>query len=341
MSMRYRPAQVLGSANLSTLRANNAASVLGRAAKRPTGTASVLPRLLAKRSTKARTVTLGELQRKLADTKVGGAARGLKAFKEESARQARIRVTARIPGIVAAGGFTEGNYYAVVLGQTIFEHGRAVERRQQRLRIGRRGALSTRPLSTPASRTNRRGALAQPIAPGAIRSDVGAGRNQLGRAAKSAGASAESASGASRKLQTGRAPVASQRDRDARDLMAASRALPTPAPVPRPGAAGTRLRLAVRNVASVFSSRAPFAPLLDLARTPRRSALPREAARAAQAAPSQTALLTGFVGGGVGSGSRSCECPKRKPSKPRCRNPVISRTVSNNVRTTKVRLTCP
>lgn len=217
----------------------------------------------------------------------------------------------------------------------------------ERFRIwpgGRRGAAATRPLSTAgASRTNRTGARAQlpspvPSIPGTVRPGVSVPTGDPGRQ----GGALRTIPGISRGVVSAPAP----------------RTSPGSAPAPRSttGHLPDVLRVQLPDTESLLMRALSPRPTPARARaqarvvSPLRTTLgtnfsPAPPSTAPQLTASNSPLLGLQPGASLAPESQTdrcrCEKPKRKRSERRCRNPVISRTTRDGIRTTKVRLTCP
>lgn len=336
MAMRYAPPSVTGSANLTLLRALNAQRVAQRGLDALTRAMRVGPflRLKKQKGEKGGLYTLGDVQRIIAKSKLGGVIRAEKAkdiraaIRAVNSRESRGRFSLSTRGVrLSSGGLADAGLFLVdTIGQEAIRRLRVSQRNQQLQRIGRRGSLATRAFQSSGS-TNRRGSLA---ASGSV-------PPQLGRAAKSGGSAGQLQSGkpslTSQKLPTQQSE--SQRSKDARTIMGTSQSLPTASKtVSKTGtaSAGPLQRLLSSVGSSVFTRPAPTRLNLPTRSTSRTSTL-----------PGLTTLNT--VGVGSQLQSAKCDCPKpqkkAKSSSPTCRNPVISRTEKDGIRTTKVRLTCP
>lgn len=305
--------------------AQNYLTNLARAAAKRATPDALFASLLAL-PTKGPKISIGEMQRRLAQTTVGLAARGLKALKENKAARVRTEVLHGRYARGARGFGSPDTLAAALIGDILAD--RYLERRQ-RLRIlavGRRGALATRPLPHPV--TNRTGAAStRPL-------------DQQPEPKPKRAAQPAAAPVGLPNQSTVVVSGESQRSKDARAIMEATRSLPAPRSVRSATSSKSS------PLASLLSAFDPLNGVRSLLSTPmreaRRAALPRAAARLAPGAARATSLLTGFVGGGVALPPNQCECARRKkPAKPRCTNPVISRETSGGIRTTKVRIQCP
>lgn len=236
-------------------------------------------------------------------------------------------IAGNIPG--ALGGLQTS--VEVIGGAIVNREAERLLERRARQRIGAGGRATNRTGAAAAavfhpvgtSRTNRRGALAQPI-PGTAPVIPGKPAHKSGAtaAARSAG-----------KLSTGRNPLATR----GTSSQTASRA-PSRAALPAPA----RVSWRVQNLGDMLLQ----------------SLLPRSAPRAAargvslvqptpQAVPQPTPLtavnsgMIGFVPPSTPTDRCNCEPQRKKRKSSSCRNPVVSRTTHGDIRTTKVRLVCP
>lgn len=220
-----------------------------------------------------------------------------------------------------------------------------IERRRNILAVGRRGAAATRTLqsqSVGAGNPGRTGAAS--TRPLAVPASAPAPAR---RAAPSAAPAQLPADGA-----TVNAPLpASVPSRSPAPSGSPGRA-PQTAPVPGAYPGWIPSALPLPKLSNVFASL--LAPIL-----PARVSLPRPSFVARPlpttltqppTAPGLTPLnapLLGFsqatsLGPVPKEELDKCKCPpKRTKSGPKCKNPVISRTVRDGIRTTKVRLQCP
>jgi len=258
--------------------------------------------------------------------------------KKARARSARPATrTGEYPGI-RSGSYgrgasfgAESNYYAMVLGETIYQHGRAVERREQLRRnilaTGRRGAAATRPLlpSSPGT-TNRSGAAAtrRPApAPAPDPATQGLPGGRPSDVAKPASA-----------------PAPAPRTAPATRTSPAT--LPRTAPATWPNATSwvnTWMNPRLSFTGDIF-------PLETFPRLrPGQAFDPVPGARPGQG-------LTPLEGVSVGSQPSpvpqealdKCNCPPKKRAekdKKKCTNPIISRSRNGDIETTKKRIICP
>jgi len=247
-------------------------------------------------------------------------------------------------GYGGAGGAAAGAL-GHIHGQQILAQWARDARRLALLRLGRRGALATRApvVGTGQSRTNRTGAAAAPI-PG-IAAPVNP--SSTGQPAPRPAARVD--------------PAPAPAPRPA--------SVPQQAPAPRPAPQTVPARQPAINWRVVAD---PFQQLWNALRPSPRPALARSLARNVSAArvvnplpttlgtvwspaPAASPLLTAANSPMLGFSaatqpqpqpqSDACakcadERKKDKKGEKRCRNPVVSRTTSGNIRTTKTRLVC-
>lgn len=292
--------------------------------------------------------TEGELVQQASRSKDEASRKKLEGMIREKERQTKVRASQGAlrtrdtgtwrgnPGIVArpayGGSVIAGAGNAII--QTIFDVQRqrreaAAIRRAGVLGVGRRGGLATR-VSQPTSATNRRGAAATRGAAGTVGTVVAgptAARTRTGSTGATRTGTAQGVSGRGSGRLTTQQRTA---QRGSNQLLALQRSV------------SAQLSAMTQRFAS--GARGAF-------RATTRS-LTRSATRTSSSplsALSPASALTSLNVTGVQSGSQvaHCKCPapkkekRKKDRKESCRNPVISRTVQDGIRTTKVRIQCP
>lgn len=268
------------------------------------------------------------------------------AKKEKEAAATRAfrqrQFTARLSARNVAGRDIATNPWLLVAAESYFAG--LAEQRERRagiLGVGRRGAAATRPLSTTGTgRPSRTGAgSTRPLA-------VPAPRVQPGTIPGAAPGSVPARS------VPNESPLSAPSRSPARSPTPSGAPARAPQPVQIPGALPgwipSTLQLPKLSLANMFAT---VFPQLLPARVPRIA--PSFVARPVPATTTQPRLtplnapLVGFsqatsLGPVPKEELAKCKCPpKRKSTKPRCRNPVISRTRAGDIQTTKVRLVCP
>lgn len=215
-----------------------------------------------------------------------------------------------------------------------------LERSDARQRLStlsnRRGALASRGFQ-PTGSTNRTGAGAsRPFIP----------ESELPRA-NSGSATAASGSKSAESEHAGSRAVAgeSAASKEAKRVLAASRSLPT-AQGAVSGAQSGLASLARVGLASVLTSAFGSSPSTRLSSASSTRLSSASSSRLSSATPASSGLTPFNALGVQSASSERCKCPKppskktRKDGKPRCVNPVISRTTRDGIRTTKVELKC-
>lgn len=270
----------------------------------------------------------------------------IKAQKAESARQAKVRRTQggsvlsddRWRGGRGGSRGPFGSYTRGTAANTIQSalFGAAIDKW-----LG--GKLDSDSARERLSRsTNRRGALAQQP----VRSFGTPGRTAAGDAgrlhpapaqsgaSKSAGnVASQSGNASSNKVVSRGATGESQASRTARSVLEGSKSLPATV-VGTKASTGLAQLLGVGAASALFNTAGRFPNTTSVVGTSSRTPL------------AMGSRLTPLNATGVQSGfQQPCRCPqpekkKRKSDKQRCKNPVISRTTKDGIRTTKVRLEC-
>lgn len=269
-----------------------------------------------------------------------------KGLEKEAARKRAVReqqrTRTRDTGVfggrarTATSGVASGAVFLIDTLQS--EYFRRIIEARRRLRLNRRGALAQRSLDPLRSRTNRT-AAGDAGRSGAVRQSVpeqsGAGDATARRTGNDSGSSVRSStqSGTQSQHETARSV-------EAKRVMEQSRPLPQQASASRTASPLANLaRLGVAHGLMSGFSTAPRARSSVLA-SPRTGLTSRT-----MTGPGNFFGLTALESQGVGSpGDPRCRCPAAKPKKrrePSCKNPVISRTVKDGIRTTKVQLKCP
>jgi len=273
-----------------------------------------------------------------------------KAVRAGEARASTVNVRLRVPGIagpLVAGRAAAGNeliqlYIGIEAEQKrVRDQGLSRARYIGQQRIygdGRRGALATRPIAR-TSNTNRTGAAAtRPLSTGSARAATNTKPSEsqpTGQSGRQGGAvrSVQGSSGAlgsraiSRQAQRGSEQLAQLQRQVQGQLQSLTEQLVS------------RARAIAR---SRSSSRAIARPLTRLAQP-----------TSSTTSQAENPLLTSLNEQGLGlqqleaqgeQRDKRCKCPpkekRKKDSEPRCRNPVISREVVGDIKTTKVKIVC-
>jgi hypothetical protein len=250
------------------------------------------------------------------------------AARSEQVRRTQSRITQRaFAGSAVAGA---GNALVGVYADLWYQQSKLRERRKRTLAVGRRGAAATRPLSpTAAGLTNRTGAKSTRAAA------VAAGPAEPTRASAAAAGRAKSAAAAG--SRSGSAASTGKQRVESRATV---------------GQAQTQVQRTVQRsrLGQLFTQLlSPIYPPprvvpRAVARTPVRAAARAILPTSTSALVPTAQGLTSLQQQGVGSPPQRCKCPepkKERPGEKRCRNPVISTTIRDNVLTTKRELKCP
>lgn len=218
------------------------------------------------------------------------------------------------------------------------------ERRRRILAVGRRGAAATRPFQPTAIPGRRGGDRGVVVAPAP---DAKPGTSTS--PSRVPGVELPTGSPA---VEPGPSPVPASRP------VAVPGTLPAPAPSSSPATAPSPLQVRLTNLGQMLEqalmSRPATRAVATVVRplpTTLQPPLPTtlQAPLGTPGLTAQNSPLLGFSNlvepePTPQEDLDKCKCPKtkkRKSDKKRCRNPVVSRSTSGNIRTTKVRLVCP
>lgn len=248
--------------------------------------------------------------------------------KKDSAQRAKLAAEHRRIAGSLSGGSPTADLLGIIGTNVVLDiHERRQERdrRQRILAVGRRGGLATRPLSTTGlARTNRTGAGAtrtlQPVAFPASRSRLPAAVSAASLGSSGGNSLAtESAAAVAQAAATATPPTTASATRT-------TTTKPTP------------LLTTVRTMFTrTFPRTAPATRPRPITRaTPQRQSLLNRL----------TNTIFPMTREAVGSqvADSKCDCPKpekRKQSRDRCTNPIISRSVKDGIQTIKRKLQCP
>lgn len=258
------------------------------------------------------------------DAELEAQRRKLDGQTKEAARAARFRAEHGRVAASLSGGSPTADLLGIIGTQVVLEvHDRraASDRRKRILRVGRRGAAATRPLSTAGSaRPNRTGALA--TRPFIASGESPARRSPVAISASEVGDSRSDPITASDLLT---APTYHQEELAAQ---VDTKRSTLQSPPSQPGLGSRWVQATLQALARPIRRARTQAPTIpELARI------------------NPATGLTALEQQGVESASSGpCDCPKpEKPRKKRatCSNPIISRSVKDGIITTKRELQCP
>lgn len=292
-----------------------------------------------------------ELLDEITDRQMRADREKIEGQKKEAERQARTRQQQRTrdTGIARsrAGAHASGlATAALVIGDALYSRAAArldeQWRRRRRLRSNRRGALAQRSPDPVRARTGRTAAgdTGRTASSSSFPEQSGSGDATARRPRHDSGTGVRSAS------QSGTQPQHETTGSvEAKRVMESSRSLPQQA---TSSAAASRLaQLAQFGLPTALTSAFRSSPAVRSASRSATSTAFSPSLRGGSGTRSPSALgLTAIEAQGVQSASSDprCRCPqppKKKRREPGCRNPVISRTVKDGIRTTKVKLQCP
>lgn len=268
----------------------------------------------------------------------------IKGRLEEKARQARVRMQQRTRdtgtfsrrGIrTTSGGLGSATGYLIDTLQTEAIRRLLLRQRVERL-SNRRGDLAHDPLR-PRGRTGRT-AAGDSGRSGAVSGSGGSTVTQPGTTNKPGNVATQPEHASSGSVGE------SSASREARRVLESSKSLPKVVTATRtPSLLAQASQLGVASVlGSAFNSK----PSTRLTSTRLTSTRTRLADQDESPLSLGTSLTPLNIAGVQSASQQACKCPpekktkKRKDGKPRCTNPVISRTTRDGIRTTKVRLEC-